>query len=206
MEQVRSTKFLGVYIDNALSWEPHIDSTAKKLAPVCYALYRLTQVSSRSTVISYYYAHFVSRASYGIIFWGCSHHFERIFRLQKKAVRYIAGVSKYSSCRNIFKDLNILTLACIYILEIVLYVKKNFNTFATNNFYHSYSTRERNNLNIPLHNLSKFEESPNYMGIKLYNNIPNCIKNIINVKAFKREMISYLSNMGFYSIEEYLNV
>lgn len=206
IEQVSSTKFLGVYIDNALTWEVHIDSTAKKLASVCYAIYRLTQIANKPTVMSYYYAHFVSRVSYGIMFWGCSHHSERIFRLQKKAVRYIAGVSKYSSCRNIFKDLNVLTLACIYILEIVLYVKTNLNIFPTNNFNHTYSTREKNYLNTPLHKLSKFEESPNYMGIKLYNKTPNFIKNTSNIKLFKKEMTNYLCNMGFYSIEEFLNM
>lgn len=206
LEQVPTTKFLGIYIDNALSWEPHIDALAKKLSPVCYALYRLTQISNRSTVMSYYYAHFVSRASYGIMFWGRSCHFDRIFRLQKKAVRYIEGVSKYTSCRNIFKNLNILTLACTYILEIVLYVKKNINTFPFNNFNHTYNTRECNNLNTPLHNLSKYEESPRYMGVKLYNKIPSQIKDVSNEKLFKKEMFSYLCTNCFYSIEEFLDV
>lgn len=113
--QMTSTKFLGVFIDNALNWEIHIDYLSKKLTPVCYALYRLQHVSNNATAISYYYAHFYSRLSYGIMFWGMSHNAERIFKLQKMAVRNIANVSRQTSCRHLFKEYKILPLASIYI-------------------------------------------------------------------------------------------
>jgi hypothetical protein len=43
---------------------------------------------------------------------------------KKRVIRIISGVSKYTSCRQIFKDYNILTAACLYILETVCYIKK----------------------------------------------------------------------------------
>ena len=204
IEQVCHTKFLGIYIDNALNWDAHIDSVAKKLSSVCYALYRLSKISSMTTVLAYYYANFISRATYGILFWGSSCHFERLFKLQKKAVRNIVGVSKYTSCRNLFKELNILTLPSIYILEILLYVKNNLSKFLPNNYNHDYQTRECNNLSTPLHKLSKYEESPRYTGIKLYNKIPDFIKSIENIKSFKNEAKKYLIGKCFYSVNEYL--
>lgn len=204
IEQACNTKFLGIYIDNALNWDSHIDSMAKKLSSVCYALYRLSKISSRTTVLAYYYTNFVSRATYGILFWGCSCHFERIFKLQKKAVRNIMGISKYTSCRNGFKDLNILTLPSIYILEILMYVKNNLSKFPPNNYNHNYDTRESDNLATPLHKLSKYEESPNYIGIKLYNRIPDFLKSIANIKAFKNETKKYLAVKCFYSVDEFL--
>lgn len=204
IEQVTTTKFLGVNIDNALNWESHIDSIAKKLSSVCYALYRLAKIASRTTVLAYYYAHFVSKLKYGIVVWGCSTHSQRLFKLQKKAVRYIIGVSKYTSCRNLFKELNILTLASMYILDIIVYVKNNLNMFLPNNYNHNYGTRERENLLTPMHNLSKYEESPKYQGIRLYNKIPNSLKNIENIKVFKNAMKKYLTDKCYYSIDEYL--
>lgn len=142
--------------------------------------------------------------SYGIIFWGPAHNCERLFKLQKKAIRYIAGASKYESCRNIFKDLQLLTLPCIYILQVLIFVKNNFNFFIPNNYNHSYNTREGDNLMIPIHSLSKYEENPKYMGIILYNKLPPSFKDIKNINNFKKEVKIYLTHNCFYSINEYL--
>ena len=143
LEQVTSTKFLGVHIDNALNWESHIIILCKKLSPVCFALYRLRNITNRDVMLSYYYAQFYSRISYGIVFWGSSHHFERVFRLQKKAIRNIMGVSMRTSCKTYFKKLQILPLACIYIMKIVVFVKSNLNIFLRNNYNHEYNTRRQ---------------------------------------------------------------
>ena len=89
LEQVPNTRFLGIYIDNALNWEVHIDHLCKKLSSTCFALYRLSRLTSISVVLSYYYAQFYSRVKYGIVFWGSSHFLARIFKIQKMAVRNI---------------------------------------------------------------------------------------------------------------------
>lgn len=204
LQQIHCTKFLGVTIDNALNWNTHIDIIAKKLSSTCYALYRLSQLANRQTLLSYYYAHFESRASYGIIFWGSSHNSNRLLKLQKKAVRYIIGASKFATCKNFFRDLQILPLPCVYILEILIYVKTNIELFLSNNYSHNYNTREADNLMIPLHSLSKYEESPKYMGIILYNQLPNNFKSIANITSYKREVKSYLLHHCFYSVKEYL--
>ena len=36
----------------------------------------------------------------------------------------MSGVSKHTSCREIFKEYSILTVACFYILDIAYYIKK----------------------------------------------------------------------------------
>jgi hypothetical protein len=49
----------------------------------------------------------------------------RIFALQKRALRYTAGLKHLDSCRNSFRNLNILTVYSLYIQETILYVKKS---------------------------------------------------------------------------------
>jgi hypothetical protein len=46
------------------------------------------------------------------------------FNLKKRAIQIISGVSKYMSCRQIFKDYSILTMASLYMLELACYIKK----------------------------------------------------------------------------------
>lgn len=205
VEQVSTTKFLGIFIDNALNWEPHTEFLSKKLTSVCYALYRLQNISNRTTALSYYYAHFYSRMSYGIMFWGNSHNADRIFKLQKKAIRNIANVSRYHSCRDLFKTLKILPLACIYILKISIYVKTNISEFTTNSSIHEYCTRGGNNLVIPYHRLSTYEQNPGYIGIKIYNKLPLVIRNLDNIHNFRSKLKVLLHEKSYYSLQDFLN-
>ena len=50
---------------------------------------------------------------YGIIFWGHSSNSGRIFTLQKKIIKIIAGAQPVTSCRNLFKELQILPIPCL---------------------------------------------------------------------------------------------
>lgn len=205
IEQVSETKFLGLYIDNSLSWEPHIDVLCKKMSSICFAFYRLKQVGNTHIMMSYYYAAMYSRLKYAIIFWGCSHHSIRLFRLQKRAVRCIANVSQLTSCRPIFRELKILTLPCIYIMEILLFVKLNYDRFMKNNHYHTYNTRRGQDLCLPIHTLAFFEKNAAYIGIQLFNKLPENIKYIENIHSFKKKVRMLLVKKVFYSVSEYLN-
>jgi hypothetical protein len=47
-----------------------------------------------------------------------------IFKLQKRVIRAMIGVNTTTSCRQFFKELNILTLTSLYILEVSCFIKK----------------------------------------------------------------------------------
>lgn len=203
--QVKNTKFLGLYIDNALNWEMHTDILCNKLSSLCFALFRLKNITNKNILYSFYHSQFVSRLRYGIIFWGSSSHLNRVFKLQKRAIRNIAGLSFQTSCRPYFKKLQLLTLPCIYILEILIYVKSNLNQFITNGDFHQYETRHNHLLSIPTHNLSMYEKSPMYVGIKLYNKLNPEIRQINSLKLYKTRIYSMLLDNVFYSVSEYMN-
>ena len=205
IEQVTSTKFLGIYIDNKLTWQDHIEYLCSKLSPLCYALFRLRDITNRSVCLVFYHSHVLSRLRYGIIFWGMSGHFNRLFKLQKRIVRTIVGASRLQSCRTIFKDLSLLNLPCLFIYEILLYVKNNYQNFLSNNYFHEYDTRFNMDLTTPSHNLKLFENGPTYMGIKCFNKLPIEIKNIANIRIYKKQVFNFLLDRNFYGTEEFLN-
>ena len=60
------------------------------------------------------------------MFWGGDGKSIKIFRLQKKKViRLITGAHKRESCRPIFRKFQILTLASLYIFEMLCFLKKH---------------------------------------------------------------------------------
>ena len=100
-----------------------------------------------------YYAHFHSVISHSIIAWGSSKESERVFKMQKRAVRHIVGVNQRIHCKPIFTRLDILALPSVYILQLLIYAKSEINQINHINKNHDYNTRNSLLLEIPQHNL-----------------------------------------------------
>jgi hypothetical protein len=76
------TKFVGVTMNNTLSWNNHIDLLMKKLSTACHIIRNAKTYMSALSLKVIYYALFHWTMSYGIIFWGNSSHGPIIFRIQ----------------------------------------------------------------------------------------------------------------------------
>jgi hypothetical protein len=86
------TKFLGLIIDETLSWNQHVDQIATNLCSVCYALRILRHIELQSTLRTIYYAYIHFILSYGIIFWGRSSNVSKLFILLKRIIRIINNI------------------------------------------------------------------------------------------------------------------
>jgi hypothetical protein len=127
------------------------------------------------------------------------------FCMQKKIIRLIAGVKKYESCRQIFKDFKILTMSSLYILEVSCFINKNKKNLNNNCHIHNHNTRSKCDLHVQSCNMTQYQKSVINMGIRLFNNLPDRIKMVYNYKSFKREVKLILLHNSFYSIQEYYN-
>jgi hypothetical protein len=66
-----------------------------------------------NTLQSIYHSYFNSVMTYGMMFLGNSSHAERVFKLQKR-VSLIKGCGYRDSCREHFRDMNVLPLRSQY--------------------------------------------------------------------------------------------
>jgi hypothetical protein len=121
----QNTKFLGLIVDNTLSWKPHIDHLINKLSTACCVIRSVKPYVNTDVLIMIYHSLFHSVMNYGIIIWGNSSHNTQVFKMQKKTVRIIMGCGNRESCRNLFKELNILPLMSQYILSLLTFVSNN---------------------------------------------------------------------------------
>ena len=76
-------------------------------------------------------AFFLSLLNYGIIFWRNSSYSHKGFKLQRIA-RIITGSGRRDSCRDLFKNINILTLPSQYIFSLLCLVTANQAQFMFN--------------------------------------------------------------------------
>jgi len=141
-----------------------------------------------------------------LFFWGNSSCAQKVFLLQKKAMRIIFGMKNRESCRPLFKNLNILTLAKEYICSLMCYVVDILEIFETNFSVHSLNTRNRNNLYIPVNSLKLSQKGSYFSAIQIYNRLPNHIKVLGNqrkCKFLKNSLKEFLGAHTFYSLDEY---
>jgi hypothetical protein len=83
---------------------------SERLGSACYALRAITPDLSTDILKMVYYAYVHSLMSYGIIFGGNSSHSIEIFRIEKSVIRIITKSSNKASCRQLFKQMEILPL------------------------------------------------------------------------------------------------
>jgi len=197
------TKFLGLIIDETLTWNQYIDQIATKLCPACYALRNIKHVVPQSILRTIYYSYIHSILSYSIIFWGRSSNVKKLFILQKKIVRIITNTGVRESCREAFKNMEIMTYSQ-YIFSLILFTVKNKHLFTSNREIHKYITRNNTNLHLPTVNKTKFYKGPYISGSKAFNHLPRHIKILVDdLKYFKLSLKRFLYHHSLYSIEEY---
>jgi hypothetical protein len=133
-----------------------------------------------------YYSYFNMKISYGLPLWRNLPHSIKIFRMQKKIIRIMMGCKSRTSCKNMFRRLEILTFVSQYIFSLMLFVVENKYLFILNSENRIKSTRQSNNFHQPINTLTVDPGGVYYMGIKVFSNLPSCIKKESNnVRKFE---------------------
>jgi len=135
--------------------------------------------------------------SYSIIFLGNSGHSNTIFKLQKKVIRIMMNAGIRQSCRELFRELNILPLHSQYILSALHFVVKHINMFKLNSTIHSIKTRHCSDLHLPSVHFSKVQKCVYYSGIHVFNYLP--------ARKFKTALKGFLLEGSFYTHQEYFD-
>ena len=115
-------------------------------------------------------------------FWVNSSHSNMIFKIQKLIISIIANSIYRTSCRDLFKKLNILPLQSQYILSLAMFVVGNFEKFSTNTDIHSFNTPQKSHLHPPSTRMTKFQKGAHYMGVKIFNKLQPKIQHLSNNK------------------------
>lgn len=195
-------KFLGVYIDSTLNFSYHIEAMISKLNSVCFSLKVLTTCVDIKILKKVYFSNFESILTYGLIIWGGTslENFTRIFKIQKRALRIIVRAHFDDSCKELFKNLKVMTLPSLYIYELIKNFVKHKDLFTDN--INNYNTRKKYVV-YPSHSTSKFEKSPYYRTCTVINKILSVKREVVIDKSFLRKVKLFLIDNVFYSLNEF---
>jgi hypothetical protein len=218
VETVKSSKLLGVIINNTMNWSEQCSKVANKLRSVTYLFTMLQEKVTENVLKQVYYAYAQSHILYSIIIWGGSKHMNEVFIGQKRVIRAMAGKrywrsnSALDSCRPLFKRFGIMTVYSLYILECLKYLKKYPEKFTKLNetttthrpiTRHTTQTMCINDLYVDECTLQISAENPKVMIPRMFNTLPVEIKMIEDEKEFLKRVKELVLYYQFYDLNEF---
>ena len=189
IERSDSVKYLGLHVDNKLTWKNHIAHVTNKINQVIGVMAKIRNHLTKEAMKTIYYALVHSRLVYGIEIWGTAYAttIKPLEIAQKKAIRIIAGVGYREHTEPLFQDLEIRPLRqeIEFRRALLAYdIQKRSNEYGyaiefTNEHQHQYSTRFVTNRNLPV--IRKKTEKFGTMGLQSlllasFNKLPERIK------------------------------
>ena len=198
-----STLFLGVKLDEKLSWKEHVQHIKLKMAKNIGIICKCREKFQRSTLISLYNSFVYPFLSYCIEIWGSAHKvfLNSIVKMQKRCCRIICFSPNRAPSAPLFKILNFLCLSNIYRYCVVLLMYRFYHGLlpnVSNNIFqpssNTISTRNVHFLNVPLMRTQKGSNSLRYQGPYLWNLYCSKLEYLCSLNVFKKQLHDNLMN------------
>ena len=122
----KATKFLGISIDESLTWKHHIKNVNNKISRSLFMIKQVKHILPYTCLRTLYFSLIHPYIYYGISAWGNagSTALSRTITLKKRAIRIIQNAPYNSHTDPLFKKACILKVRDIYEYEIVLFMYK----------------------------------------------------------------------------------
>ena len=124
LESIQLTKFLGVLIDECLTWKQHIDGVSKTISRNIGIMNKL-KYSIPSRILHILYCTLITPyLNYGILIWGstCKLYQDKLIKLQRWASRTITNSHYRSHTGLLFAKSNLLNVTDMYTLELGVFM------------------------------------------------------------------------------------
>ena len=194
LENFDKGMFLGIMIDKKLTFQPHIDHISAKISKSIGILFKLSSLKTPKPVLKQvYYSLIHSYLNYNICCYAGTYdtHLNRLFILQKRAIRIINSAPRLAHTNHLFYSSGILKIHDLYKLNValIMYEHRHLGQYERS---HSYDTRFRANLLPNRSRLTVSQNSISVVGPNLWNTIPTDIQNIPSRDSFKYFYKKYL--------------
>ena len=203
LENVSHIKFLGITVDNKLSWKTHIENTIRTISRNTGVINRLKTHIPPSSLFTLYSSLILPYIHYGILAWGNTHRtlLEKLLTQQKKVLRIICNVPSRSHTNSLFSKHKILKIVDLYRFHLGQFMYKLINKslpqvfdsmFVRNQSVHNYPTRQSDEFHLPLVRTHLAQNSFIFTGPKLWNSLENEMKNAPSLYTFKNKLKKFL--------------
>ena len=192
IDYVNEFNYLGLILDKHLNWKSHTNMISKKVSKTIGIMSKFKKIIPKFSMYNIYNALVLSYLNYGLIVWG--HKSEKLFKLQKKAIR-IVNCEKYNAHTSpLFRNDNILKLRDMCALHDLKFCFKYvhgllpeyfLNKISMDVVSHAYATRQTGQLKVPAVRHEFARNAIKYRFPVMFNNMPPNIKDKIYTHSFQ---------------------
>ena len=171
-------KYLGILLDNKLSWKPHVQKVKTQLSRTCGILSKLKHYTSPPVLTVVYNSLIHLYLNHSVLNWGRASNatIQPLIKLRNKAIKII-NPTNMGSLEDHFQHLNNLILPKQYSFSVSKFMHSCHNKLLPNHFdeyfiplssihYHSTRLATSKNLFLPRVNSSSGKCSLKYIGPK----------------------------------------
>src|SRR6218665_2944796 len=205
ISRVSSTKFLGVNIDEHLTWNEHINAISKKISKNIGVISRVRHLIPQDVLVRLYYTLLYPYFSYCNITWASTYYTRPtvLETLQKRAIQIICNTSYRAHTKPLFKYLNILPFECINKLQIGIFMYKLHSNlilasfdhwFCKNSDVHDHLTRSTNKYHQQSVRTTSFQHCIRICGPLYWNSLPLELIGVPTIYQFKYRLKLFLLN------------
>jgi hypothetical protein len=200
IERISSIKFLGITVDDKFNFKEHHLNLVTKLTQSCRALSIIKYHLSRDLLLQFFHAHVMSHLNY------CSFLYakltqEEILRLQgiqNRCIKHVFGLDSRHSTLDLFKTYltNALPVIGLIYASLIINIQKSLVLEKDELIKFEVSNNSRRSSGDIVSRRFKKKRhlgtDISYLGVILYNQLPDDLKEIKNLNKFKIETKSYL--------------
>lgn len=201
VSKVSSCKYLGIVLDENLTFEEHINNTVAKVNKFCGILYKLRYKLPNYCMKTIYFALINSHLIYGIEIYGNTSitHLDPLIKVNNKLLRIIQNRNRRAHIYNLYNEYNTLPINYMFEFKILTFMHKYkfyknelpeiyHNYFTYNNEIHSHDTKSSGSFHMEQANKNFGKRNLKILGSKLWNALPKTIQAIHSFGVFKRKI------------------
>ena len=196
---VESVKFLGIWLDQNLNWNIHVNKLITRLKVNMHLLRTPKHLFNEKTLKLIYHAHIQSHIDYGLILWGSMTTQNNLLRVQSVQNKCVEIISRNKSTELNYKKLKIMKIKELIKIKEITVGYRLINNMLPNKISqqlksdserksltktHTYNTRGKKIPNLPKVSKSNYINSYLYQSIKQFMLLPLKIQNMPTLSLF----------------------
>lgn len=191
IESVQEIKYLGIYLDTCLKWNTHINYVIKKLRFIIYKFNFFRNYLPIKSLKTLYSALVESHIRYCIAVWGAAlrTHINPLEILQKRFLKLLMSKNQRYPSDQLYTESGFMDVRQLFYFHVGV---KYYLTGNKNYNIHSYNTRAPKYLILPSIKKSLSQRSFCFISKKIYNSIPECIKDLPTIFMFKKYLKTFI--------------
>ena len=195
VEEKEYTKYLGILIDNKLTFSKHIQHVNSRLAKGNAILSMVRHFIPKSTLLNTYHAYIQPHIDYCLNVWGNTYKtlLLPVKRQQRKAIRLMNFKKKHDETAELFSNDKVLPFDESLKLSSAKLIWKVNNSHLPPTLNTLFNKRtQENSYHLPFRRLNITQQSSTYQGVHVWNRVPLEIRSKKTINAFKNNYKNYL--------------